>query len=371
MNPELLHVHAQLIACKTPEDLFGKLRGSDLSAQLLSLKRLYHQLARVAHADKYLLSEEQKLANTAFALLNAFHREAELLLTEGKYGTGARATARASTPPILRSKKGIYSVANGFASGDISTLYLSEFDGRTPVLAKVSSSPVFNNLLEVESLILSRLNEAAKPTTAFRQFVPTLLDSFTIQLSEDSSIRQVNVFNKVDGLRSLHDVVSQYPTGVDARHFVWIFNRLLSTLSFVHSQGIIHGAILPSHILIHPTSHAIHLVDWCFAVPTGRPIVAMSKNYTSYYAPEVKAKRPTFTSTDIYQAAMCMSYVLGGDFGEAFPPSVPPKFVRLLQTCLFANPARRPSDAWTLLEEVQQVAKETFGPKKYVKLEMV
>jgi serine/threonine protein kinase len=367
MNTELFRFHEQITQCKVSEDLFGPLRGGEVE-----LKALFHQFARVAHGDRYQKLDEQKLAHLAFTRLNDLHQQAKDKLLDGTYGKRVTSPKRSLTPPSMRTKKGIYTISSALAGGDVSSVYLGELEGQTPVVVKVSSHPGLNDLLKVESTILTQLNAAAVNTTAYKQFVPNLLDSFSIRVDTDNSVRAVNVFSRVDGLHPLTDVVSQFPLGLDARHFVWIFTRLLSTLSFAHSQGVVHGAILPAHVLINPVTHGIHLVDWCFTVPKNRTIIAMSKGYTSYYAPEVIDKRPATSATDIYMAAMCMAYILGADFGN-FPldPSLHPKFKRLLETCLFKNPSRRPHDAWELLEEVQSIAKEAFGPKKFVKLEMV
>ena len=36
-----------------------------------------------------------------------------------------------------------------------------------------------------------------------------------------------------------------------------------------HINGVIHGAVLPEHLLIHPEFHGLVLIDWTCAVTPG------------------------------------------------------------------------------------------------------
>ena len=63
----------------------------------------------------------------------------------------------------------------------------------------------------------------------------------------------------------LKEKKEEYPD-INSRHLVWIFNRLLTVLGFVHGLGVTHGAVLPEHILIRKRDHALMLIDWSYAV---------------------------------------------------------------------------------------------------------
>jgi serine/threonine protein kinase len=348
MNPELLHFHSIIVACKCPEDLFGNLSPDPLQ----ELKTLYRRFARIAHADHYLRTDEQHLAHVVFTRLNEFHQQALSKLSDGTYGT----KSKPSDPSFIKSSKRTYEVKEGITKGDLSTVYRGIYESKS-VIIKVSSDPSFNPLMETEATILKKLNQSVGGTTSFKYFIPTLVDSFRIQ---DSIVRQVNVFESVDGFRSLTDIHAIFPKGIDQRHFVWIFNRLLSTLSFVHPQKIVHGAILPDHILVHPVTHAIHLIDWCFAVPCDSLLRVIPVLYGNWYPQEVLNKDRVGPFTDLYMAAKCMFYILG--------EHIHPKFKRLLNSCMIKHPMRRQSDAWELYEEFQTLSKEVFGSRKYIQL---
>jgi serine/threonine protein kinase len=383
VNPELLEFHERVVQCKQPEDLFGSLGGgtktsTTLSAQisattkLTALKALYRRFAVIAHVDKYTRLDEQRIAHIAFTRLNDLHQQAIDKVNGGIYGTKAAAPKKNSTPPSMKSKKGIYVVTTGLAAGDLSTVYRGEFDGKTPVIIKMAKHHTLNDLIENEAKVLTKLNEAAAGTVSYKQFIPTLLDHFTVKVAPSNAVRHVNILQPVDGFRPLTDIIEQYPDGIDQRHFVWIFNRLLTTLSFVHSQGIVHGAVLPEHVLVHPVSHAIHLIDWSFAVSKGATMKVISTKYADWYPPEVTAKRVTASSTDIFMAARCMLYILDIDPNDmhASRTKVHPRFIRLLESCFIKNPLRRPTSAWELYKDFGVIAEDLWGPRKYLKLEM-
>ena len=107
----------------------------------------------------------------------------------------------------------------------------------------------------------------------------------------------------------------------------WMWRRLLIALGFAHTCGMIHGAVLPSHVLIQPEQHGLVLIDWSYAVSnpaTGDYIPAIVTEYQAWYPAEVLAKEPPSPSTDLYMGAMCMIYLLGGDpVTGAMPESTP------------------------------------------------
>lgn len=359
MDSELVHFHALITRCEYPEDLFG-----DLAPDLLkNLKTQFHRFAKIAHVDRYQRLDEQRLAHITFTKLNDFNQQAVVKIEAGTYGTKAKTPKKSATPPVILSAKGTYVITDGLAVGDVSTVYSGNHNSKVVIL-KMSLASRYNGFLTAEANTLKKLNKAAAGTTSYQRFIPTVVDSFLVKNPDP---RQVNVFETTTGFRSLAEIRNVYPTGVDQRHFVWIFNRLLTVLSFTHGQGLVHGAILPEHILVHPVTHAIHLIDWCFSTERGKPITTISTKYRDWYPPEVLAKTPASAATDIYMAAQCMRYLLGGESYRSFAH---PKFQRLLDSCWIKSPARRHQSAWELYKDFQVLAGDVFGPRRYLKLDL-
>lgn len=64
---------------------------------------------------------------------------------------------------------------------------------------------------------------------------------------------------------SLASVVQAQPDGVDPRHGVWLWRRLLEVLGFLHAAGWTHGDLHPGHALVHPRDHGVLMIGWSSA----------------------------------------------------------------------------------------------------------
>jgi hypothetical protein len=139
-----------------------------------------------------------------------------------------------------------------------------------------------------------------------------------------------------------------------------MMNRLLSCLGYVHHQGVVHAAVLPSHVLYNLKNHDMRLVDWCYSVDAGQRVVAVVSKYKALYAPEILAKKPAHSFADLYMAARIMQF--------ASARAIPRTFQTLFDWCLAEQSAARPSDAWAFQDMWRERAKQEFGEPKFVEL---
>lgn len=61
---------------------------------------------------------------------------------------------------------------------------------------------------------------------------------------------------------SLADVRQAHGSGIDPRHAVWLWRRMLEVLAYVHDNGWVHGDIAPDHALVQPADHGVLLIGW-------------------------------------------------------------------------------------------------------------
>src|SRR5690606_6533500 len=104
------------------------------------------------------------------------------------------------------------------------------------------------------------------------------------------------------------------------RDAAWMWRRLLVGIGFAHRTGVLHGAVLPDHVMIHPEDHGLVLVGWCHSVtapdghdgawPSGR-VPAMVDRYADMYPPEVPQRLPASPATDVFMATRCMTRLMG------------------------------------------------------------
>ena len=193
------------------------------------------------------------------------------------------------------------------------------------------------------------------------RYLPRLRESF-VSRGEDGVERRVNVITGFFEHVAMSEVMATAPHGLDFRDAAWMTKRMLATLGFVHRQGLVHGAVLPPHLLVHPVNHGARLVDWCYAREIGEPLRAVPTAWRSFYPPEVFEKKPATAKTDIFLAAKTALALMG--------EKAPAPIHRFWSTCLAPSPSRRPDDAWALHDELEALLKSLVGKPKYRPLVM-
>jgi hypothetical protein len=235
-------------------------------------------------------------------------------------------------------------------AGEIANLY--------PVgdaLVKIPRRATDNDLLEREAAALRRL--ACEGDPRFLPYVPRLVDSFRHLDPASGARRQVNVVAAAAGLRSLVEVRAAYPDGLDPRDAAWMWRRLLVALGFAHRVGLVHGAVLPEHVLIQPAEHGVVLVDWCYSSSDGEAVPAVVAHRRGWYPAEVLSKAAPGPGTDLAMAARCMTYLMG--------ERIPPPLRAFADGCLSPLLRQRPDDAWRLLRELDLVLERLYGRRKF------
>ena len=347
---DLLHL---LRRAAQPEEVFGELHGDKLAA----LKRRYRELALIAHPDHN--PDRAAEAKEAFQALQSWYAAARLRVEQGSYGLIPRITAATSLHRYIGYEPPL--------PGDLAELFPADVDG-SRVLLKVARSSHNNDLLRTEALALRRLHRSLDGHPVRAHF-PTLVEHFLLRDAAGKE-RHVNVLRAETVYVSLEDVLRTYPHGLDPADAAWIFNRMLVAVGVTHGLGLVHGAVLPAHVLIRPADHNGMLIDWCYSVPVGEALKAMSPPYAADYPPEVQARQPATPATDIYRAARCMVRLLAGGDAPEPPPRVPRPIDALLRACLLRSPRRRPDDAWQVFDDFQEILERLYGPRTFRPLHM-
>jgi hypothetical protein len=343
------------------------------------LHRVYRQLALVVHPDRH---RNDPVASSAFVALQRLYDTARAEVLSQCYG-------HASPPPAavtLTSRRRAYTVGDLLAEGDIANLYTCTVaDGRETRsgIVKVARSGQDNDLIANEAATLRRLlapvDDAPIPV-----YIPRLLETFVYRDEADEA-RQVNAFPLVStdnasrralqaaDFYSLAEVREQYPAGLDPKHMAWIWRRLLISLGHAHDRDVIHGAILPTHVLVHPADHGLLLVDWTASVQeprrSGARIPTVSEPYLVWYPPSVLAGLPPTPSVDIEMALRCMVDLVGGDpLTGAVPASVPTPIQAYLRGAL--STVRTQADAWRLYRDFSDLLAPLWGKRRFVPLTM-
>lgn len=278
-------------------------------------------------------------------------------------------TAKVRDDLCVRAGDGLrrYEPLRLLASGDVADAHLATTaDDPGPVpqpryLLKVARRADGNAHLDNERRRLTTLLAAAGDTT-YRFYLPALADSFA---TAGRRSQRINVFRFEPSFYTLEQVHEQYPA-LDGRHLAWIFKRLLTVLGFAHRRNIVHGAVLPNHVLISAADHGLRIVGWGGSVAARRPLWTVSRRYRHWYPAEVQRRRPVGPATDLFLSARCIVYLTGGDpETNRMPDTVPPPMRRFVGSCLLESASMRPSDAWALIEEFDDLLRALYGPPTF------
>lgn len=330
----LAHLAAALTNARRPEDIFGP--------DPARAHSVYRQLARAVHPDRHLAASER--ATQVFARLSAWWALARQRLQQDMYGT----LTPLREPPTLVTPSGrSFALGNLWRVGDVADLYTSD----AGEFIKVGRHPHDNDLLRNEAETLRRLTRA-EHAQDFQHFVPRLVEAFNSHT--DGVVLAANVLSCPPGLYSLREVL-ELRGPLDARDMTWIYRRLLKVLAFTHGARVVHGAVVPEHVLIHP-DHGLTLVDWCYAVDAGAPMRAIPTPSRDLYPEFVFARRAARPGLDLFMAAQCMVALLGGDPSTGTMPETVHPRLRTFFSSWWRFGVDQVQDASALLDEFTQLA---------------
>jgi len=233
--------------------------------------------------------------------------------------------------------------------GDVTTIYTTT-DNK---IIKLVNSGSDNDLMDLQksNLMAVITNPLFEKNKWVLHYIPKVLGYGTFggknfHLMEDYRI----------GYFTLEELIKRNCL-TDFRHIVWIVNRVLTLLHYSHSVGLVHGAVVPNHILIDNVNHGAKLIDWTASAAPGKtPYV--SNKYRHFYPKEVVRKKSDF-STDIF---MLMSIFRENRLA-------PSQFRPVFDWAVAGSPSSRPTAA-ELLKIWKNTAEKVYGPPKFVKLEI-
>ena len=216
-----------------------------------------------------------------------------------------------------------------------------------PCLIKVSLSPHDASFMAAERDALSRIESPNQ------KYFPTL---YAHAHTKDVA---THILSYNPNTQTHEDMLAAHPKGLSFRQVAKVFQQVLVGLGHAHRLGLVHGAILPSHIVVSTDTGGVQIVDWCYSVRymEKTSIRAYVKAYREFYPPEVFAKRFPTPATDIYMAAKVGVALLGGNAWKGEATS----FRDLFGMCLSETMRDRYQSAFTLLAEFDRLCLNQWG----------
>ena len=262
----------------------------------------------------------------------------------------------ASGPKTITTKKRTYVLSGDLIEGSVANLYLSAYredDKTANAWLKMPRSPKDSDLLDREVKALKSLD-----SPDYRHFAPTLIETFRHKDAATNTIRRVNAIEPLTGFYSVAEIKEAYPQGLDPKDVAWMWRRLFVACGLAYDNGLVHGAITPENVMVHPAMHGVVLIDWCYSCRDDQTIPALVPGRRGMYPPSVFDKKPPTHAVDVAMAAQTMKWLMGDKLTRPFSA-----FAR---GCAVSSPPK-PSE---LLGEFDELIDRLWGPRKYRAFEM-
>ncbi len=360
-------IRGALTNANTFVDLFGPQSPGDTGEK--EIKKAFARLARLIHPD-HVPSPLKGVAGDLFMEMKTRRDSAIDALRNGTYGKPFQKSApEVSNTLTVTGIKETYELDSAsLIEGDFSFIYrgTARVTGDR-VIVKIAQEPTANVSLETEAEILRRFGDKSSKNQLkdLASFVPSFVESFVVTEAGGYQ-RRVTVLTEKSGYISLADIIKAYPDGLDPRDAVWICRRVLGQVLAALKAGVVHTAIVPDHILVHPISHDPLHIGWTHALqhPTksGRLVTQYIDRYQAWYPDEVRRHETPDHRTDLYMAGKTMIALLGGDVRtNKLPSAIPIKLAEHIRRSVTQERARRPDEVWKYFDEFGHIVKSLWG----------
>lgn len=327
---ELEKLVNDIFIAKTVSDVLGPLDAGR--------KKRQNDTVKFLHPDRW-------VAGNIHVATKAFARLQELLAEETK-----------SSEFEIVTKKRVYKVSGLAYQGSVSNLYHCRYardDKMKDGLLKFPRSVRDSDLMLAEAKTLKAIWDSKDDR---RAFFPRFEESFKHRDKTTKIDRTALVVRQLPGFISLAEVKRIFPDGLEVRDLAWIWRRILVAISLLSELDIVHGSIIPEHILIHSELHGVQLTGMTTSVESGQAIKVLGGK-RNFFPPEVLNKKPASVATDIYTLHATMAYMLRDD--------APKQFRAFIKGCMFERPKVRPHDSLMLLKELDELLERLYGLRKF------
>ena len=173
---------------------------------------------------------------------------------------------------------------------------------------------------------------------------PHIVHTYTYE--EIPNLGEAIVMEYVEG-RTLTEYLKENPTKQSRQRIV---GELLSALSYLHKQGVIHNDLKPENILITRTDDTLKLIDFGLATTDAWYVMKQLGCTPAYASPELLSQQSDVDArSDIYSVGLIIQDIF------------PTRYKNIIKQCTQRNPANRYSDitqlqtAWNNRNRVKKV----------------
>jgi serine/threonine protein kinase len=340
-------VYRELVKARRPIDFFGDIGEREIKA-------VYHKHTKIIHPD-VAGDDDKYVAQQAMMLLNKLYEDAKTEYKAGIFNvTNTIDLYDMSTPIFEFEINGVpHRFYELFFRGEVANIFKGT-NGKEIILLKVAADPDDNELLDNEFKTLLRLTHHSLPIVDYRINI-NHCDAFTMFEIEGTPLPML---------------MEEYPRGLPAEHVMWMLERLLSVVGYLHFNKVVHGNIKPEHVIVTKRNHNVSLLGFSLSITDADQPDARYKVINDVYTPpEIDKDSKVMPSTDIYAVGKLAVLLLGGDVEtNGMPLNIDVRIRDFVRKLVSVNPSERPIDAWMLWDEVIELRTKVFGKKKFIEL---
>lgn len=240
-----------------------------------------------------------------------------------------------------------FTILTRLGTGEFSDVYLGERKNILPerVTIKIAREESGRGELSKEYRILHELQSINTQGSAY--YSTRLPQPISLGTADNTGLEALILRQPVGFWGSLDNVMHYNNAGINPRHVVWMWRRVLEVLGFIHENGWSHGDLHPGHLLVHPPDHGILIIGW------GRAVKASGKN---------RGK-----AIDLRQSAWSMRALLSGQIDEpGFGPDTPAPLVEVIKRASEDESWCSSRGAAGIDEELKAAALKVYGPPSFV-----
>ncbi len=273
-----------------------------------------------------------------------------------------------------------YLVEGLLGNGDKCDVFRARTDSETPelVIVKALACEEDADLFRSEIAVARRFQTFDDVSSEFfRQFVPDVADAGTVAFPDGTSAPAVAYRNAHQFDWTVADILREYPKGIHPKDVVWMTNRVCDLLAWIHGKRIVHGAIVPDHLVIKCETHSVRIVDWGYASGIGQPLRAMSVANGVYYPDALRPETRVDVTHDLAMACRVGIALLGGNPAtgqtprrvptiDEGPVAIPDPIADLLfRHAMYATSRPAVTTVAAFKAKLKVAAEAAYGPPRY------
>lgn len=172
---------------------------------------------------------------------------------------------------------------------------------------------------------------------------PNLPEVYEVMKMEDG---EIILEEFIDGM-SVADILE---TRLFSYHeAAYVLRGVLSALHILHSHGIIHRDVKPENVMVNEINGRVALIDLnASRILSGAKRDTVIMGTVGFLPPEQLGLTESDERTDIYSVGVLLNVMLTGKLPTEKSPEG--KACRIIDKCLYVNPARRYQSALELLK---------------------